>query len=160
LGFKELKMSKVKFAYLACVVLLALAAMPAGAIQAQQTRTLEVWTHEFPPLQDAFTKKWIPEFQKAHPDVKIQFAAIPFAGVVAYDAKLLASLSSGAGPDLWDMGSWEYNTFIENKFVAPLDPASFGYSSADDMVNDYPPGSMSVFTKDGKVYGMFSELDT
>src|SRR5690242_165307 len=28
------------------------------------------------------------------------------------------------------------------------------------MVNDYPTGSMSVFTKDGKVYGMFSELDT
>lgn len=155
-------MSRLKTTYLLLILVLAFATYSNGGLtaRAQQTRTLEVWTHEFPPLQDSFTKKWIPEFEKAHPDVKIQFSGIPFAGVVAYDAKLLAGLSSGAGPDVWDMGSWEYNTFIENKFVAPLDPTILGYSSVDDLVGDYPPGSMAVFVRDGKVYGMFSELDT
>src|SRR5258708_5758611 len=140
-------MFKFKPLYFLLILLLALSAMPAGLIpaRAEANRTLEVWTHEFPPLQDAFTKKWIPEFEKANPGVTVKMTAIPFAGVVAYDAKLLASLSSGAGPDVWDMGSWEYPVFIDNKFVAPLDPAQFGYSSVDDVIADYPPGSLSVF---------------
>jgi ABC-type glycerol-3-phosphate transport system substrate-binding protein len=155
-------MSNPKRLHLVLTLALVLTLVPLGMVtaRAQQTRTLEIWTHEFPPLQDAFTKKWIPEYEKAHPDVKIQFAGIPFAGVVAYDAKLLAGLSAGAGPDVWDMGSWEYPTFIENKFVAPLDPKVFGYDSVDDLVADYPAGSLSVFMRDGKLYGMFSELDT
>src|SRR5947209_1278071 len=131
-------MFKRQLTSLLIIAALLLVSLPLLPAQAQQTRTLEIWTHEFPPLQDSFTKKWIPEFQKTHPDVKIQFAGIPFAGVVAYDAKLLAGLSAGAGPDLWDMGSWEYPTFIENKFVAPLDPKAFGYDSVDDLVADYP----------------------
>lgn len=155
-------MSKNRFIALFLIIIFAVGGLPLGlfSVRAQQTRTLEIWTHEFPPLQDAFTKKWIPEFEKVHPDVKVQYTAIPFAGVVAYDAKLLAALASGAGPDLWDMGSWEYPTFIENKFVAPLDPKLFGYESVDDMIADYPKGSLSVFIKDGQIYGMFSELNT
>jgi ABC-type glycerol-3-phosphate transport system substrate-binding protein len=123
-------------------------------------RVLEVWTHEFPPLQDAFTNKWIPEFEAAHPGVKVNMTAIPYAGVVAYDARLLAALSAGAGPDLWDMGDWHYKNFAEAGFLAPLDPAVFGYASDQEMIDAYAPGTLGVFVRDGKVYGLFSEYNT
>ena len=123
-------------------------------------RVLEVWTHEFPPFQDALTKKWIPEFEAANPGVKVKLTAIPFAGVVAYDAKLLASLSGGEGPDLWDMGDWNYRTFLDNNFAAPLDPAIFGYASDKELIDAYQPGTMDVFVRDGKAYGLFSEYNT
>ena len=121
---------------------------------------LTVWTHEFPPLQDAFTNKWIPEFEASHPGVKVEMTAIPFAGVVAYDAKLLAALSSGEGPDLWDMGDWDYKKFQDINFLAAFDPTIFGYDSDQEMIDAYAPGSMTVFVKDGKVYGLFSEFNT
>lgn len=133
-------------------------------VETQETptagRVLEVWTHEFPPLQDALTEKWIPEFEAANPGVSVELTVIPFAGVVAYDAKLLSALSGGEGPDLWDMGDWNYQTFIDNEFLAPLDPAIFGYDSSQDLIDAYVPGTLSVFVRDDNVYGLFSEYNT
>lgn len=131
-----------------------------GTETASKEITLDVWTHEFQPLQDALTKKWIPEFEAKHPGIKIKMTSLPFAGVVSYDAKLLAALSGGDGPDLWDMGDWNYKTFLDNQFLAPLDPAVFGYASHQEMIDSYLPGSLSVFTRDGQLYGLFSEHNT
>jgi ABC-type glycerol-3-phosphate transport system substrate-binding protein len=128
--------------------------------QAGPARVLEIWVHEFPPLQDALTKKWVPEFQAKNPGVRVKVTAIPFVGVVAYDAKLLSALSAGAGPDLWDMGDWHYKVFMENKFLAPLDPAVFGYGSTREMIDAYMPGTTSIFERDGKLFGLFSEYNT
>jgi multiple sugar transport system substrate-binding protein len=125
-----------------------------------QEKVLEMWTHEFPPLQDAMTKTWIPEFEKANPGVKVKMTAIPFAGVVAYDAKLLSALSGGGGPDLWDMGDWDNKLFLDNKFMAALDPKAFGYDNEQDLINAYPKGTMDIYVRDGKVYGLFNEYNT
>jgi len=145
---------------LAALVVAALVVLADGATQAAPPQTLEIWVHEFPPLQDALSKKWIPEFAAAHPGVRVKVTAIPFAGVVAYDAKLLSALSGGAGPDLWDMGDWHYKVFTDNKFVAPLDPTVFGYASTKEMIDAYVPGTTSIFERDGKLYGLFSEYNT
>lgn len=142
------------------VIAFALMSVSLTARPVAAQRVLEVWSHEFPPLQDGFVNKWIPEFEKSNPGVKVNYTSVPFTGVVAYNAKLLSSLSSGAGPDVFDLGSWDYATFIENGFLAPIDPATLGYASTDEFVGDYPPGSLSVFLNDGKLYGMFSELNT
>ena len=128
--------------------------------EVDEGQTLDVWTHEFPPLQDAFTNKWIPEFEEANPGVKVNLTSIPYAGVVAYDAKLLSALSSGEGPDLWDMGDWHYKAFYDAEFLAPFDPEIFGYESDQEMIDAYAPGTMSIFTKDDKVNGLFSEYNT
>lgn len=138
----------------------ATAAAPTQAAPAAAAQTLEIWTHEFPPLQDAMTKKWIPEFEAKHPGVKVKMTTIPFAGVVSFDAKLLAALSGGEGPDLWDMGDWNYKTFLDNKFLAPFDPTIFGYANDQEMIDAYVPGTMDIFVRDGKVYGLFSESNT
>jgi multiple sugar transport system substrate-binding protein len=41
-----------------------------------------------------------------------------------------------------------------------LDPTIFGYANVQDLVADYPPGSLDVFLRDGQIYGLFSELNT
>ena len=130
------------------------------AVQSQDDMVLTVWQHEFPPLQDAFTDKWIPEFEAANPGVTIELTSIPFAGVISYDAKLLSALAGGDGPDLWDMGDWNYRTYLDAGFLAPLNPTLFGYDDAADMIDSHAPGSMSVFVEDGQVYGVFSEHNT
>lgn len=151
---------KVKLLFVLVVVGLALAAAP---VIAQEARTLEIWSHDYQPLAQALTDKWIPEFEAANPGVKVNYTSITFAGSgIDYDTKLLADLSSGAGPDAWVMGSWNYNEnqYIESGLIAPLDPTIFGYESAEDMIADYPPNAMNAFTRDGNVYAMFNELTT
>ena len=50
-------------------------ALAGGWAHAAPAQTLEIWVHEFPPLQDALSKKWIPEFQTAHPGVRVKVTA-------------------------------------------------------------------------------------
>ncbi|HWP46339.1 MAG TPA: extracellular solute-binding protein [Candidatus Limnocylindrales bacterium] len=154
LNRSSLRLLLVTVGYIGIVVL-------AGTLPVMaQERVLEVWTHEFPPLQKGMTQKWIPEFEAKNPGIKVKLTAIPFAGVVSFDAKLLAALSGGEGPDFWDMGDWNYKTFIDNKFLAPFDPKIFGYTSDQEMIEAYLPGTMDIFIRDGKVYGLFSEYNT
>lgn len=149
-------MSRIKIVLLLAVVMLAL-----SSAAAQEERVLEVWTHNFQPLADAMTSKWVPEFEALNPGVRVEYTAFPFGGF-SYDTKLLVDLGSGGGPDTWVMGSWNYteNQFIESGYVAPLDPTIFGYDSVDDLVSDYPPGSMNAFLRDGNLYALFNELTT
>ena len=133
-------------------------ATPAAADE--EERVLNIWTHEFAPLQEALTDKWIAEFEAENPGVRVELTSIPFAGVVAYDARLLAALSGGEGPDLWDMGDWNYPTFLDAGFLAPLDPTIFGYEDAQDLIDGYAPGTLSIFTRDDNVYGLFNEYNT
>jgi ABC-type glycerol-3-phosphate transport system substrate-binding protein len=151
-------MAKLRF----LIILVISLAVYVAPLSAQEERVLEVWTHEFPPLQDALTNQWIPEFEAAHPGWRVEYTAIPFAGVISYDTKLIADLSSGGGPDVWVMGSWNYteNEFIESGFLSSFDPQVFGYDSLDELVADYPPGSLDAFIRDGQIYGLFNELTT
>jgi ABC-type glycerol-3-phosphate transport system substrate-binding protein len=138
-----------------------MAAYPAVATaQDAPEVTLELWTHEFPPLQTAMLEKWIPEFEAAHPNVKVNMTTIPFAGVVSYDTRLLAALASGAGPDVWDMGDWNYPMFKQNGFLAPLDPATFGYESDQEFIDSFRPGTTALLEQDGRLVGLFSEFNT
>ena len=128
--------------------------------ETMDTVTIEVWSHEFPPLQDALLNKWVPEFEAENPNISVEVTSIPFAGIVSYDAQLLTALSSGQGPDLWDMGDWSYGPILENGWIEPLDPTIFGYDDNADFIAAYPPGTLSVLEGDGQVMGMFSEFNT
>jgi len=138
-----------------------LAAYPIATATAQdESVALDLWTHEFEPLQTAMLEKWIPEFEAANPNVTINLTTIPFAGAVSYDTRLLAALSSGAGPDVWDMGDWNYPLFKENGFLQPLDPSIFGYESDQAFIDSFVPGSTAVMEQDGRLVGLFSEFNT
>lgn len=123
-------------------------------------QTIELWVHEFPPLQEALTTRWIPQFEAANPGVTVKMTAIPFTGVVSYQAKLLTALSTGGGPDLFDLGSWEYERFLDNGYLAPLDPTLLGYADTSALLADYVPNTLTFATRDGSVYALFSEYNT
>lgn len=126
----------------------------------EDTITIDVWTHEFEPLQNALLDKWIPEFEAANPSVNVEMTSIPFAGVVSYDTKLLSALSSGEGPDVWDMGDWNYDTMYENGFLQSLDPTIFGYESDEEFIDAYQEGSLTPLERDDQLVGLFSEFNT
>ena len=126
-------------------------------------RVLVLWTHDFPTYNAGLKDKWIPEFEAAHPGVKVDYKIVPFSGgIVSFNSKLLAEVSSGGGPDVWAMGSYNFNQakYIEAGLLAPLDPKIFGYDSVDDIVKDYPVNSLNIFIQDGKIYALFNELTT
>ena len=135
---------------------------PSSAV-ANVERELLLWTHDFPTFTDGLRDKWIPEFEAAHPGVTIRYEIYPYSGgIVSFDSKLLAEVSSGGGPDVWAMASHNFTQagYIEAGLLAPLDPTMFGYDSVDDIVQDYPPNGLNVFIQDGKIYALLNELTT
>ncbi|MCB0149585.1 MAG: hypothetical protein KDE01_18315, partial [Caldilineaceae bacterium] len=45
-----------------------------------EARELVLWTHEFPTFTDGLRDKWIPEFEAAHPGVKVKYETFPYSG--------------------------------------------------------------------------------
>ena len=62
-----------------------------------QTTTIKVWLHDHPP-RVAIDKAIAAEFEKANPDIKVQYDVIP---VGEYGQKLLTAFAAGTGPDLF-----------------------------------------------------------
>ena len=154
-------------AFLASTVVLGLSAaaltscsLNGGGDGDDENIELTLWTHEFAPLQDAMEQKWIPEFEAANPGITIKMTSVPLAGAVSYDSKLLSTLSSGAGPDVWDMGGWNFPSFHEQGLLAPIDPEVFGYDDNADLTAAYEPATLTELSYDDALYGMFSEFNT
>ena len=77
----------------ACMVALAWA----GAAGAQQV-TLRMWMHEHPP-RIPIDKQIVAEFEKANPDIKVDYEVI---GASEYATKLLTAFAAGSGPDIFN----------------------------------------------------------
>jgi len=171
--FRLYKINIKKLAYLLILIpLLATScaptiSVPASAVStpvpAKSQRVLKLWTHEYPSFNDGLREKWIPEFEAAHPGVKVEYTTIPYSGsIISFDSKLLAEVSSGSGPDVWAMASHNFTqtSYLEAGLLEPLDPKIFGYDSVEDLVNDYPENGLNVFIFNGKIYGLLNELTT
>lgn len=143
------------------VVAAMVAGCTAGTDNESETVTeIDVWTHEFEPLQKAMLEKYIPEFEALNENVRINLTTVPLAGVVTYDAKLLASLSTGTGPDLWDMGDWSFKQMLDNNYLAAINPATFGYANQEELIGHYQEGATKAMEKDGSLFGLISEFNT
>lgn len=136
---------------------------PQDVLKDQKDRVLVLWTHEYSTFSGGLKEKWVPEFEASHPGVRVEYEVFPYSGaIVSFDTKLLAEVASGGGPDVWAMASHNFTQakYIEAGLLAPLNPSVFGYNSVDDIVNDYPPNSLSVFIQDGKIYALPNEVTT
>jgi multiple sugar transport system substrate-binding protein len=110
---------------------------------AVQPITLEFWFHEFAPeveMVNALAK----EYTAAHPNVKINITAAP---LVNYTQKLAVAMSTGTGPDIYDLGTWFMPTYQTKGQMAPVDYAAFGWKNLEDAKNAYLPGTL-----DGLIY--------
>ena len=111
--------------------------------------TLKIWMHEHPP-RIAIDKAIVAEFEKAHPDIKIDYQVI---GASEYPTKLLTAFASGGGPDIFNhnvqLGAQYYNSRIG----APIDYAAMGYANEQELTAKYASGFDGILFA-GKLYGV------
>lgn len=123
----------------------------AGAALAQTT--LKVWLHEHPPRLP-IDKSIIAEFEKANPDVKVQYDVIPYA---EYGQKLLTAFASGSGPDVFMNTILLVGQYQSAKILAPVDFAAMGFADEKALTSQYLTGFDGA-RFGGKAYGIPIEV--
>ena len=104
----------------------------AGSAVAQPV-TLRMWMHEHPP-RIAIDRKIIAEFEKANPDLKVQYDVIP---VAEYGTKLLTAFAAGSGPDVFNQSSTLVTQYFNARVLAAVDYASMGLADEAALTSQY-----------------------
>ena len=124
----------------------------AGAAHAEPV-TLKIWMHEHPP-RIPIDKSIVAEFEKANPDVKIQYDVI---GASEYATKLLTAFASGSGPDVFNNSSFLVAQYFNARIIAPIDYAAAGFADEKDLTSRYLSGFDGIRFV-GKLYGIPTEV--
>src|SRR5262249_29161676 len=70
-------------------------------------------------------KAIIADFEKANPDIKVQYDVI---SALEYSTKLLTAFAAGSGPDLFNNTSTLVTQYFAARILAPIDYDAFGYA--------------------------------
>ena len=117
--------------------------------------TLKIW--DFSAEQVDFHKTVAAEYNKQHPDVKIEWRSITQA---EYTKTLPLAFQSNQAPDIFywsDSGPNNMNQLLSQQWIKPLNPSG---KVPDDFLKRWPTGSFidGINQSDGKTYGFpFSE---
>ena len=130
------------------LVLSALGAGLGGVAVVGEQITLTYWTHDF-VLDVNAAKALITEFEAAHPNIKVEIVAIPFA---EFANKLKIAIGAGTGPDVFTIDCTWIASFAELGAITPLD--SF---MTLNIYNDFIPSAQRTITWKGHVWA--SPLD-
>ena len=105
----------------------------AGLAVAQPV-TVRMWMHEHPP-RVPIDKTIIAEFEKANPDIKVQYDVI---SAPEYSTKLLTAFAAGSGPDLFNNTSTLVTQYYAARILAPIDYAATGYGDEALLAGEVP----------------------
>jgi ABC-type glycerol-3-phosphate transport system substrate-binding protein len=97
------------------------------------------------------------QYEKMHPNVKIQIQTFPFGD---FPTKLQTTLAGGAGPDVFDLFDPFFPQYVKAGVLSPVDLKTFRFGSYGDMEHSWLPGSLAGFILGGKVYGIPMEFDS
>jgi multiple sugar transport system substrate-binding protein len=115
--------------------------------------TIKVWLHDHPP-RVAIDKAIVAEFEKANPDIKVQYDVIPFG---EYGQKLLTAFASGSGPDVFMNSNLLVAQYQSARILAPVDTAALGYADEKALTSLYLTGFDGIRFQ-GKIYGLPIEV--
>ncbi len=115
--------------------------------------TIKIWMHEHPPRLP-IDKKIIAAFEKANPDIKVEYEAI---AVTDYPTKLLTAFASGGGPDVFNAFSGFVAQYYNARILAPIDYAAMGYADQKALTSLYSSGFDGIRFA-GKLYGVPTEV--
>lgn len=118
--------------------------------------TIEFWFHEFAP-EVAYVKELAAAYTADHPNVTIN---ITYAPLVDYTQKLSVAMSTGTGPDLYDIGTWFMSTYQTKKMMAPVQLDVFGWKSLEDAKNAYLPGTLDGLISDGNLIAIPIQMNS
>ncbi len=130
----------------------ALVIVMAGNARAEQV-TIKMWMHEHPPRL-AIDRAIIAEFEKANPDVKVDYVVIAAS---EYATKLLTAFASGSGPDLFNQSVTLVSQYYNARILAPIDYAAMGYADEAALTAKYTGGFDGIRFA-GKLYGVPTEV--
>ena len=138
------------------MLLVATAALmhPTTSVQAiAQDITVSVWMHDFAPRRTV-DERIVAAFEEQHPNIDIDFQAIPFAN---FSPRLITSFAGGAGPDLFNQLSTELGQYMLSGFLASFDYEAMGFASHAEAEAHYGFGlTGSVF--EGQAFGAPTEV--
>ena len=135
-----------------CCIAVGAVAWNGGSARAEQV-TIKVWMHEHPP-RIPIDKRIVAEFEKAHPDVKVEYQVI---GASEYATKLLAAFAAGAGPDVFNQTVSLVAQYYNAHILAPVDYAAMGYADENALTGQYSSGFYGI-RFGGKLYGVPTEV--
>lgn len=127
----------------------------AAAQQSGQKTTLTFWTHTFDGMNN-LNKKLIAEFEQENPNITVDYSVIPND---QFFTKMLTAMSSGTGPDVFNMSSTYIESYLQSGNVAPVDPSAFGYKDLDALKAGWQSSAFSLVTSNNQIYGIPDEYD-
>lgn len=133
--------------------LCALAFFAAAPTAAPAQTVVKVWLHDHPP-RVPIDRRVFAEFERTHPDVRIQYEVIPAA---EYNQKLLTAFASGTGPDLFAQVSLLVPQYQAARILAPVDFAAMGYANEAALTAEYLTGFDGI-RFGGRLYGVPTEV--
>jgi len=147
---------RIAFALLALAFVAASLSAQAPAVPELKGKTVEItiWTHE-DVNRTAIEKRYIDEFTKANPGVKVNYVTYPSAKIKDI---VTAGFAAGNGPDIFNLEIFDAYPFLAEGFVAPVDLKAAGYKSYKDIESKYVAGMLAPVVEGGKVYGLPLEL--
>lgn len=103
---------------------------------------------EASPLETQAVKDGIAEFEKQHPNIKVNYT--PGLAGSQYNAKLISSAAAGSMPDVMFVASESYRELVKKGAL---------YDITDQFTEEFPlddfiESSRTIMQVDGKVYGL------
>lgn len=118
--------------------------------------TLTFWTHTHPPMVK-LNQTLIAEYERRHPDVKIEYQQIPND---EFDTKMLTALSNGTGPDVVNLDDTTLRgEYLPKQLLAPIDHSALGVGSPDALKERYLPRTLDGASAGNELYGLPSEFN-
>lgn len=114
--------------------------------QASAATELRVVVPFYSKATEPFFKKTVANYQKAHPDVKINLEVVNWDNL--YD-KLTTDVAAGSAPDVSIIGTRWLTDFVKNDVVEPLDTYITPAQKAAYIPTFLNPGRLN-----GKIYGL------
>jgi len=123
---------------------------------------LTLWTWKTPDVE-TFVNGRLEVFQKENPGAKVIYSAFPSTGEGGYEDKILTSLATGTGPDVFFIVDAQTPRYASKGQIQPIDDAALkamGFGSLDDLMKayDYKPGALDGWSWEGQPYALLFEV--
>ena len=121
-----------------------------GGSGGKVTLTYALWD----PHEQIGYQKSIDEFEKIHPDIKVDIENIPYG---SYEQKITAEFITGGAPDLFWVNTPWLGTFVKDGILTDIAPLI--RANHIDM-SQYYPQLVALHSRNGAIYGLPKDWDT
>lgn len=118
--------------------------------QKEVTLTYSIWDKIQQPAMEAIAK----EFTAENPNIKIKVEVIPWGD---YWTKMSAAAPAGTLPDVFWMHGGQFVKYATGNFIEPI---TGKVQSGEIDLNNYAADLASIYTLNGKNYGIPKDFDT